>query len=253
MARDPRRCLAPHHRGGLAVDLLLTVRVSCVVVVKRRSSSMRQRFSFVQFIKSYTPIGKTVSGMNLGITLRRQFKRLKAGIVLDVGAKASQYQKLIPSTIYMRLDIDAECHPDICCDVHAIAWESNYFDTIIATEVLEHLYDPQKAIDEMRRVLKPGGVCILSTRFIYPYHHSPKDYFRFTEDALQYLFRAFHQVEVYPHGGRSQVLLEIMGDWGTGYVGKCVRIFLTPLTLFIAYLPSRQSRYPCGFVVYAKK
>ena len=147
----------------------------------------------MNYIKNFLKRGmvrnETVSRISLDFELHRQFKKLKPGIVLDVGAKHSPYKKYIPYTKYMRLDIDEKSQADICCDLHKINWQSDYFDTVIATEVLEHLYEPQRAIDEIYRVLKPEGICILSTRFIYPYHPGPKDYYRFTWDSLNYLFR----------------------------------------------------------------
>lgn len=187
-----------------------------------------------------------VSRIGLNYELQRQFKRLKPGIVLDVGAKGSPYLRYIPQIKYMRLDINAKTNPDICCSVTDIKWPSDYFDTVIATEVLEHVYSPEKAIDEINRVLKPGGVCILSTRFIYPYHPSPKDYYRFTKGALEYLFRKFSEIEVYHHGNRIQAFWEIIN----------VNIFSIILNIFnplIARIRFKNTNCPLGFVVYAKK
>ena len=79
---------------------------------------------------------RSVSRMSLDIELIKLFKKLKEGIVLDVGSKHSPYKKYIPSTKYMKLDISEKNNPDICCDLHDIKWEDNYFDTVIATEVL---------------------------------------------------------------------------------------------------------------------
>jgi len=191
----------------------------------------------------------SVSRIGLDIELARQFKRLKPGIVLEAGSGCSgrlPYKKYIPHTKYLTLDIDKKSKPDICCDLHDIKWESDYFDAVVAIEVLEHLYNPQKAIDEMRRILKPGGVCLLSTRFIHPYHPGPKDYYRFTWDSLNYLFRDFQKVEVFHHGNKIQSLWQILAD------GK-LKIFLNIFNPLIARISSRKTRFPCGFIVYAEK
>ena len=50
--------------------------------------------------------GKSVSRISLDIELKRQFKNLAKGVTLDVGSKTSPYKKYIPSSKYMRLDID---------------------------------------------------------------------------------------------------------------------------------------------------
>jgi ubiquinone/menaquinone biosynthesis C-methylase UbiE len=112
----------------------------------------------------------------------------------------------------LRLDIDPKSSPDICSDLHKIDWESEYFDTVIATEVLEHLRDPAAAISEIYRVLKPGGVCVASTRFIFRYHPDPQDFYRFTHDSLEHLFRKFGQVEILHHRNRLAAIWQLLNS-----------------------------------------
>jgi len=188
-----------------------------------------------------------VSQINLDIALKKQFKRLKPGKVMDVGSWDSPYKKLIPHTEYLTLDVEKDSKPDICCDIHNIKWKSNYFDTVIATEVLEHLEEPQKAINEIHRILKSRGVCILSTRFIFPYHPVPRDYYRYTWDSLKYLFRNFRSVEIHSHGGKLQVLWQMLN------YRKTPGIFLNIFNPLIARIPSGKTLFPCGFIVYAVK
>ena len=189
---------------------------------------------------------KSVARIILNKELKKHFKKLKPGIVMDVGSKYSPYLKYIPHTKYLRLDINKKSKPDIVSDVHKIKWKSNYFDTIIATEVLEHLHTPQKALDEIHRILKPNGICILSTRFIYPYHPDPKDYFRFTKDSLSYLFRNFKNVQIYPIGNRVQCSWDLLNR---GYL----KIILNILNPIIALISFKDNRCPGGFIVKAEK
>ena len=118
---------------------------------------------------------------------------------------------------------------------------------MLAIEVLEHLYDPQRAIDRIHDVLKPGGVCILSTRFMYRYHPDPQDHYRFTWDSLKHLFRNFRHVEVIHHGNRLQVIWEIINAGGRS------RVVLNLLNPLIASFSSSRTKFPLGFVVYAQK
>jgi len=188
----------------------------------------------------------TVSRLSLDRELKRQFKRLEPGVLLDVGSKLSPYSKYIPHTKYLRLDIDEKSSPDICCDIGNVKWESDYFDTVLATEVLEHLLEPQKAVDEIKRLLKPGGICILSTRFMYPYHPDPVDCYRFTQDSLKFIFKGFSKVEIFHHGNRVQVL------WETINRGK-IRAILNIFNYLFALVHFKKTEFPCGFVVYARK
>ena len=58
----------------------------------------------------------------------------------------------------------------------------------------------------MYRVLKPGGQLILTTRFVYPLHDVPHDYFRYTKYGLQHLFRNWHIKEIHPETGTFSAL-----------------------------------------------
>ncbi len=198
----------------------------------------------------------SVNRISLDMQLIKHLKKLKPGVVLDVGSSASPYKKFIPATKYLRLDINKESHPDICCDVHQIEWASKFFNTIIASEVLEHLANPAVAIEEMRRVLKSGGICILTTRFMYPYHPCPKDYYRFTKDSLQILFSKFSTIQIVPHGNRIQLLWQIINNSGNKSCGKLQRIFNIFLNIFnpiFARINFIDKGYPLGFIVVAQK
>jgi SAM-dependent methyltransferase len=112
-------------------------------------------------------------------------------LVLDIGGGKIEtnhsYSDLFPNR--HTFDVDPERKPDTVGDAHSLPFEDNSFGHIICTEVLEHLHTPQKAVDEMYRVLKPEGSLILTTRFVYPLHDVPNDYFRYTKYGLQHLFR----------------------------------------------------------------
>jgi len=187
-----------------------------------------------------------VTRLSLDRALRAEFARLRPGVVLDVGSKLSPYREWIPSTRYLRLDIDPKSGPDLCCDVTDIRAGAAEFDAVIATEVLEHLPEPQRAIDEFLRILKPGGVCILSTRFICQYHADPQDYFRYTGDGLRHLFRRFSKVEVRHHGNRFQSIWALL-DHGN------LRVLMRPLNPLVARLDAKRTKAPLGFVVRAEK
>jgi len=188
----------------------------------------------------------SVSRISLDLELRKQFKKLKKGAVLDTGAKYSPYKKYIPFTEYLTLDIEKDYQPDICSDLHDIKWQSEYFDTVLAIEVLHYLYNPQKAINEMFRVLKPGGKLIMSVRFILPYDVREKDYYRFTPDSLSYLLRKFKQVEICHHGNKLQVIWRLLED-------RKLKVLLNVFNPFFARIRVKKTRTPLGFVVLAEK
>jgi hypothetical protein len=76
----------------------------------------------------------------------------------------------------------------------------------MSTEVLEHALEPQRMIDEIRRALRPGGRVLLTTRFIFPLHDVPGNYYRFTNYALVHLFRDWASVSVEPEATTFETL-----------------------------------------------
>lgn len=108
---------------------------------------------------------------------------------LDIGSGDKYYREFFPNSKY--IDIDPARSPDVVADAHALPFPDKTFEQIVCTEVLEHLHTPEKALNEMWRVLKPGGRLILTTRFIFPIHDAPGDYFRFTEYGLRHLLRGW--------------------------------------------------------------
>lgn len=82
---------------------------------------------------------------------------------------------------YKILDKVSDYNPDIVGDIHDLPLEDNSIDAIICNAVLEHVEEPQKAVKEMYRVLKPGGYCFIYTPFLFYYHAMPgyyKDFYR---------------------------------------------------------------------------
>lgn len=112
-----------------------------------------------------------------------------AGWTLDIGAQTGPYSAWFPRRV--ALDIRPRPGIHVVSDAQSLAVANATFDVVLFTEVLEHLPEPQRAIDEIFRVLKPGGTLLLTTRFLFPIHDAPHDYFRFTKYGLRHLLRAF--------------------------------------------------------------
>ena len=129
-----------------------------------------------------------------------KWKALK-GKVLEVGAGRKEGYTKESITI----DINSNFNPDILASGYNLPFKNNTFDTMIATEVLEHLERPQSFVNEIHRVLKPDGTFFLTTRFIHEIHG--EDYFRYTELSLRTLFKNFKLVTIEDEGSVFSVLL----------------------------------------------
>ncbi len=114
------------------------------------------------------------------------------GSLLDVGCGMRPYEKTFfaGATSYLGTDyLSDRSRPDVVCSALDLPFPDSSFDTVVSTEVLEHVPEPQRALNEMRRVLKPGGHLILSTPMYWPRHEVPYDYFRYPYDGLLHLVK----------------------------------------------------------------
>lgn len=151
------------------------------------------------------------------ITLKNRVAFIKKyankGKTLDIGCAGGRHSKYFPH----RIGIDIKKTPavDIVADAHNLhMFKDDEFDCVICIEVLEHLHDPQKAINEMYRVLKKSGILILTTRFLFPLHDIPYDYYRFTKYGLEHLLSKFEIIEMQDEVntlGTVAVLLQRIG------------------------------------------
>jgi ubiquinone/menaquinone biosynthesis C-methylase UbiE len=78
--------------------------------------------------------------------------------------------------------------------VQSLDFPDEHFDAIVCWSVLEHVPDPIRAIAEMRRVLRPGGIIWIQLPFLLPYHADPHDYWRVTPSGLRQWMRDFDEV-----------------------------------------------------------
>ncbi|MDP7069639.1 MAG: class I SAM-dependent methyltransferase, partial [Candidatus Peribacteraceae bacterium] len=93
---------------------------------------------------------------------------------LDIGCGNDTYGDLFPNRTTLDVVPREGVQVDIVGDVHNLHMiTDNSYDIVLCAEVLEHLHTPEKAIAEMKRVLKPGGLLLMSTRFIFPLHDAP--------------------------------------------------------------------------------
>ncbi len=113
------------------------------------------------------------------------------GVVLDAGSgDGERYKKFFKFDKYIKLDIDSSHHPDIVGSVEDIPLGNNSVDSVVSTQVLEHVKNPQKAVHEFYRVLKPGGYCLTTVPQMNELHDEPNDYLRFTKYGLEEIFRS---------------------------------------------------------------
>ncbi len=97
--------------------------------------------------------------------------------------------------------VDTELGPgvDRLCDVANLASEfsGQPFDVVVTTEMLEHVRDWSNAVSNLKQVVVPAGLLVITTRsFGFPYHDFPGDYWRYELDDMHAVFRDFHIVKL---------------------------------------------------------
>ncbi|MCC6457427.1 MAG: methyltransferase domain-containing protein [Caldilineaceae bacterium] len=139
------------------------------------------------------------------------------------------------------------------------------YDSAICIEVLEHLPEPGRAVATIRRILKPGGVVVISVPHLSRLHDLPHDYFRFTEYGLRYLLgqAGMEVISIQPKGGLltflahqlSTVLLAVA--WTLPPLKAPLlllnRWYLVLGAFYADRLLGTAATFPQGYVVVARK
>ena len=115
------------------------------------------------------------------------------GRTLDVGCGSKPYQALFAASEYVGLDLDtpdnrARKQADVFYDGNAFPFPLHSFDSVVCSQVLEHVFVPERFLGEIFRVLRPGGCVLLTVPFVWDEHEQPNDFGRYSSFGLRYLF-----------------------------------------------------------------
>jgi len=118
------------------------------------------------------------------------FGRYITGKTLDIGCGGRHYEPLCNSKKYIGIEIDSEDNrrtkkADFYYDGNILPFKDNFFDSIISNQVFEHVFNPNLFMTEAYRVLKPGGMMLLTAPFMWDEHEQPFDFARYTSFGLQ--------------------------------------------------------------------
>jgi SAM-dependent methyltransferase len=120
-------------------------------------------------------------------------ERYLTGRLIDIGCGTKPYARIVSPFVDEHVGVDhvASLHDISAVDLTGTAYDvpadEGSFDAALCTSVLEHLEDPRSALEECRRLLKPGGTAVYTVPFIWHVHEAPRDFYRFTEHGLRYL------------------------------------------------------------------
>lgn len=171
----------------------------------------------------------------LWASVRQAAKTYGKGKLIDLGCGTKPYEKLFMPYVSQYFGVDwqgtSEFHygyatkADLYADCTNTGLEAGSFDTLLSTQVIEHIYDTHAYLQECHRLLKKEGVAIFTVPLTWETHAEPFDYYRFTRFSLEKLFvqHGFVVEEIEPIGGAYATLTQL----------KIISLYYRPVDSFI--------------------
>jgi|SaaInlStandDraft_4_1057021.scaffolds.fasta_scaffold01508_4 SAM-dependent methyltransferase len=147
-----------------------------------------------------------------------------SGSVLDIGSKSikSGYYKKIKikeGTNITFTDLH-EGEGVVKLDVEKdFPFEDSTFDCVISFHLFEHVFNYQNSVEEIQRILKPGGKFIIAVPFMHKFHADPDDFYRFTSSAIK---------RIWSSSGLQCESMEYVGEGFFSYALTTMASFIKP-------------------------
>jgi SAM-dependent methyltransferase len=177
------------------------------------------------------------------------------------------YHDLVDETVCIDWENSLHLNPflDKTVDLNdTLPFDNRRFDTILLTDVLEHIAEPQRLVSEIARLLESNGKLIMGVPFFYWLHEVPHDYYRFTEHALRRFcdVNGLKVLQCEPYGGLPEVFVDLTLKAISHFpktVATCMRIAYSPIVTVaktgVCKRVSKltQSTFPLGYILVAQK
>lgn len=171
-----------------------------------RLSSVRIKKKSLQYIHLYF----------LMKDIKEAIDNYSKGDFLDLGCGNKPYEEWYAPRSNSRIGCDViqsdHNRVDVICPADKLDFPDNKFDTILCTQVLEHVYHQSKVLQEAFRTLKKDGYLILTVPFCWELHEEPYDFFRVTKHGLKKMFEdaGFHVHYTKANGGKWAAHFQMM-------------------------------------------
>jgi len=226
-----------------------------------------------QFLPTYlglliNPFYIIRKGLYTGIKKNSKYVQ---GKLLDFGCGNKPYESLFNVTEYIGLDIGESGFPEeksaeVIYDGKKIPFEDNTFDSILASEVMEHVFNPDQVLMELNRVLKKDGKILITVPFVWFEHEIPYDYARYSSFGLEDLLKrnGFQIIKTEKTTNYLETVIQLFIAYifnivfpKNVYIQYILHLFITfPLLVVLLFLsnlfPGSDKLY-CNLVIVAKK
>lgn len=193
-------------------------------------------------------------------------KKHTSGLLLDCGCGDVPYYGIYKDLIDDSYCIDWEyspqdqIHVDQFVNLNQTLGLKKTFDTIILSDVLEHIAEPQHLLNALYQLLNPNGKIIIMVPFMYRLHEEPHDYYRYTEHALKHMLHKanFNLLEIESYGGIVDVIFDLLNKvfFNTKSRSKIlISIYkrVSKINYFKRNNNERKYSFPLGYVLVANK
>lgn len=186
------------------------------------------------------------------------------GKLLDVGCGNKPYYNIFLNKVdsYIGLDLSGG---DVVGSALNIPFSNSFFDTVLSTQVIEHIEKPQVMFQEINRVLKKNGHLILTAPLFWCLHEEPEDYFRFTKYSLSALLskKNFKIIYIKERGNwlitLGQMISLFLESSFNRMLLKYPKRFLQFIIQYLCYRLSKIEKFnknkqaPLGYIIVARK
>jgi SAM-dependent methyltransferase len=190
----------------------------------------------------------------------------KGARVLDAGAGEGNYRDFFQTQRYCGLDLGVGdgtwdySKLDVLGDLASLPFRDCAFEATLNVVTLEHVREPARVVQELARVLAPGGQILIVAPHEWEEHQQPHDYFRYTRYGLRYLLEGagFRDVQVEPVGGffrlLSRRLLNAL-QFFPGPLPLVAAVFFAPPALLLPLLDplDKKRNFTLGYICFARK
>jgi SAM-dependent methyltransferase len=195
----------------------------------------------------FSIVDRLIGSSFLGKSASDAIKNIPEGkVILNLGSGTTVVRKDVTN-----VDIYPFDNVDIVADIADLPFVDNSVDAIICEEVLEHVPNPKVVVSEMYRVLKSGGLAYVVVPFVFSFHSSPSDYYRWSKMGLRNLMGDFEEMDCGVRSGGGAALSWILAEFvatifSFGFKNIHQILFMVFLVLFapLCYLDYIFQKFP---------